>query len=60
VLLKSLMSMHFCPSRNPKNKGGNFKVWNNSGWYIKLNQASFIDMEPLSGDFRFNMDACTV
>lgn len=52
--------MHFCPSRNPKNKGGNFKVWNNSGWYIKLNQASFIDMEPLSGDFRFNMDACTV
>lgn len=52
--------MYFCLSRNFKNKGGNFKVWNNSGWYIKLNQVLFIDLEFLSGDFRFNMDVFIV
>jgi hypothetical protein len=33
------------------------RVWDNGGRDIKLDQAGFIDMGPLSRDFRFNMEA---
>lgn len=36
------------------------RVWDNGGRNIKLNQAEFIEMGPLSGDYRFNMEARTV
>ncbi|XP_052048775.1 Friend virus susceptibility protein 1-like [Apodemus sylvaticus] len=36
------------------------RVWDNGGRNIKLDQAKFIDMGPLSGDSRFNMEARTV
>jgi hypothetical protein len=36
------------------------RVWDNGGKNIKLNQAGFIDMGPLSGNSRFNMGAHTV
>lgn len=36
------------------------RVWDNGGRNIKLDQAAFIDMGPLSRDSRFNMDARTV
>ena len=36
------------------------RVWDNGGRNIKLEQAEFIDMGPLSGDSRFNMEAHTV
>ena len=32
-------------------------MWDNGGWNTELNQAEFIDMGPLSGDSRFNMEA---
>jgi hypothetical protein len=35
-------------------------VWDNGGRKIKLKQADFIDMGPLSGNYRFNMEACPV
>jgi hypothetical protein len=35
-------------------------VWDNGERNIKLGQAEFIDFSPLSGDSRFNMNACTV
>jgi hypothetical protein len=35
-------------------------VWDNGGRNIKLDQAEFTDMGPLSGDSRFNMEVCTV
>jgi hypothetical protein len=34
--------------------------WNNGGRNIKLDQAEFIDISPMSGDSRFNMDIHTV
>lgn len=33
---------------------------NVGGKNIKLDQAQFIDTHPLKGDFKFNMEACTV
>jgi hypothetical protein len=36
------------------------RIWDNGGKNIKLDQAEFIDLGPLSGDSRFNMEACTV
>jgi hypothetical protein len=39
---------------------GILRVWDNGGRSIKLEQAEFIDMGPLSRDSRFNMEACTV
>lgn len=36
------------------------RVWDNGGRNIKLDQAEFIDMGPLSRDSRFNMEARTV
>lgn len=36
------------------------KVLDNGGRDIKLDQAVFINMGPLSGDSRFNMEMCTV
>ncbi|XP_026641285.1 Friend virus susceptibility protein 1-like [Microtus ochrogaster] len=36
------------------------RVWDNGGRNIKLDQAEFIDMGPLSRDCRFNMEARTV
>ena len=36
------------------------KVWNNDEENIKLDQAECIDMDLLSGDFRFNMEAIAV
>jgi hypothetical protein len=33
------------------------RVWDNGGRNIKLEQAEFIDMGPLSRDYRFNMEA---
>jgi hypothetical protein len=36
------------------------KVWGNGRRNRKLEQAEFIYMGPLSGDSRFNMEACTV
>jgi hypothetical protein len=36
------------------------RVWENGGRNIKLEQAEFTDVVPLSGDSRFNMEACTV
>ena len=36
------------------------RVWDNSGKNIKLDQAQFIDMDPLSEDSGFNMEAHTV
>lgn len=36
------------------------RVWNNSGRNIKLKQVDFIDMGPLSGDSRLNIEAHTV
>jgi hypothetical protein len=32
-------------------------VWNDSRRNIKVDQAEFVDMGPLSGDSRFNMEA---
>lgn len=32
-------------------------VWDNGGRNIKLDKAELIDMNPLSGDSRFNTDA---
>ena len=37
-----------------------FRVWHNDVRNIKLEQAEFIGMGPLSGDSRFNMEVCTV
>lgn len=34
-------------------------VWDNGGRNIKLDKAELIDMNPLSGDSRFNTDAQT-
>ena len=36
------------------------RIWDNGGKNIKLDQAEFIDMGPLSGESRFNMEAPTV
>jgi hypothetical protein len=36
------------------------RVWDNGGRNIKLEQAEFIDMSPLSVDSRFNVEAPTV
>ena len=36
------------------------RVWDNGGRNIKLDQAEFFDMVPLSRDSRFNMEARTV
>lgn len=36
------------------------RVWDKGGRNIKLEQAEFVDMGPLSGDSRFNREACTV
>jgi hypothetical protein len=36
------------------------RVWDNDGKKMKMNQAEFIDMGPLSGDTRFNLDAYIV
>jgi hypothetical protein len=35
-------------------------MWDNGERNIKLDQAEFIDMGPLSGDSRLNMEAHTV
>jgi hypothetical protein len=35
------------------------RVWDKGGRNIKLEQAEFIDMGPLSGDSRFNIEALT-
>ena len=35
-------------------------MWNNGGRDVKLDQAEVMDMGPLSGDSRFNMEVCTV
>jgi hypothetical protein len=35
-------------------------VWDNGGRNIKLNQAEFVDVGPLSENSRFNMEAYTV
>jgi len=35
-------------------------VWDSGGRNIKLGQAEFIDMGPLSRDSRFNVEAHTV
>lgn len=34
--------------------------WDNVGRNIKLDYTEFIDVDPLSGDSRFNIEACTV
>lgn len=34
-------------------------MWDSGGRKIKLNQAEFIDMGPLSGESRFNIEALT-
>lgn len=36
------------------------RVWDNGGRNVMLDQAEFIDICPLSGDSRFDMEACTV
>lgn len=36
------------------------KVCNSSGGNIKLDHGKFADMGPLSWDFRFNMEPCTI
>ena len=35
------------------------RKWDNSGRNIKLDQFNFIDMSPLSGGSRFNIEAYT-
>jgi hypothetical protein len=35
-------------------------MWDKGGRNIKLEQAEFIDMVPLSGNSRFNSEACIV
>jgi hypothetical protein len=35
-------------------------LWHNGGRNMKLNYDEIIDIDPLSGDFKFNMEACTV
>jgi hypothetical protein len=50
-------------SNSFKKKSGEYvwewilRVWDNGKRNIKLDQAEFIDMGPLSGDSRFNMEA---
>lgn len=34
--------------------------WDNGKRKIKLDQAKYVDIDSLSGDSRFNMDACKV
>lgn len=36
------------------------KMWDKSGRNIKLDQAEFIDMIPVSKDCRFNIEVCSV
>jgi hypothetical protein len=36
------------------------RVWDNGRRNIKLGQAECVDMDLLSGDSRFTMEACTV
>jgi hypothetical protein len=36
------------------------RVWASGGKNIRQDLAEFIDMSPLSGDSRFDMEACTV
>jgi hypothetical protein len=36
------------------------RLWDKGGRNIKLEQAEFIDMGPLSGESRFNTEACIV
>jgi hypothetical protein len=39
---------------------GFLRMWDNGGRNIKLDQAELIDMSPLNGDSRFNMETHTV
>ena len=39
---------------------GLLRLWDNGGRNIKLGQVEFIDMVPLSGNSRFNVEASTV
>lgn len=36
------------------------RIWDNGERTIKLDQTEFIDMDPMSGDLRFNLKACIV
>jgi hypothetical protein len=36
------------------------RLWDNGGRNMKLDYAKIIDTGPLSGDFKFNMESCTV
>lgn len=38
----------------------NQRVWNNSGRNIKLDQVDILDVGPLSGDSRLNIEAHTL
>lgn len=40
--------------------GVDLRVWDNGGRNIKLDQAEFIDMGPLSGNSRLNKEAFSV
>lgn len=56
MALISLTSLLIHSNRSLGNMIGS-EVWDNGRGSIKLDQAGFINMGPLSGDFLFNIEA---